>query len=271
MSRRIRFPNPSVPAAVLLAATLCGVAPAHAKLDPATEGRYGGVYSNACADAGALRVRFFGDFMAVERAGKAVNANRVRASNVPGSGSASPDFKAMIRGEVAGGDGLVFALHHNAEGLFAVIQGGEKSLAALGPGVQGQRLRHCDPNRNPLPGAAPAASPGSPPDLLKDARFRATWTKAIGPLSRERWIARLDGPAPALRKATVAGTPYTVGASCKPHDCGDNNLVLLHDEAGGGVLGLVHQAGRETLLGAPSPEMAQELRKLWRQEWRQQR
>ena len=264
--------TPSALTAWMLAGTLAAFAPsAQAKIDPATEGRYGGVYSNDCNDVRALRVRFYGDLMAVERDGKAVNANRVRVLKTHPTAASAPDFKAVIQGEVKGGDGLVFVLHHNADGLFAVIDGGEKSLATLGPGVQGQRLRHCDPNRNPLPGAAPPPSAGSPRDLLKDARFSAAWTKAAGPLARERWIARLDGPAPELRKASIAGTSYTVGASCKPHDCGENNLVLLYDPAQGGVLGLVHQAGRNTLLGNPSPAMATELEKLWRQEWRQGR
>ncbi|HWS74201.1 MAG TPA: Ivy family c-type lysozyme inhibitor [Quisquiliibacterium sp.] len=262
---------PAVAAGVLATTLAAAALPARARLDPATEGRYGGVYSNDCNGVRALRVRFYEDLMAVERDGKAVNANRVRVLKTHPTAAAAPDFKAVIQGEVKGGDGLVFVLHHNADGLFAVIDGGEKSLAALGPGVQGQKLRHCDPNRNPLPGAAPPPSAGSPRDLLKDDRFRTAWTKAAGPLARERWIARLDGPAPELRKANIAGTSYTVGASCKPHDCGENNLVLLYDAAQGGVLGLVHQAGRNTLIGDPSPAMAAELEKLWRQEWRQGR
>jgi hypothetical protein len=118
--------KPSLPAAALVAATFGSALPAHARLDPATEGRHGGVCSNDCADARALRVRFFGDFMAVERAGKAVNASRVRASNTYPAAASPPDFKAVIRGEVAGGDGLAFVLHHNAEGLLAVIDGGGK-------------------------------------------------------------------------------------------------------------------------------------------------
>jgi len=119
--------------------------------------------------------------------------------------------------------------------------------------------------------ATEQTSAGGPTDLLKDARFRAAWTRATGPLGRERWIARLEGPAPALRSAAVDGVAYTVGSVCKPHDCGDNNLVLLYDPARGGVLGLVHLSGRNTFLGEPSPTMVGELERLWRQEWRQGR
>ena len=45
-------------------------------------------------------------------------------------------------------------------------------------------------------------------------------------------------------------------------------VVLLYDAAGGAVYGKVYQAGRTTLLGNPPPPLADELDKLWRQEWR---
>lgn len=242
---------------------------AHATLDAATERRYSGVYSNACSDHGALTVKFYGDVMMVERGGRSVTANRVRAQTAPASGAApGADFKGRITGEVRGGDGLSFALHHNADGLFAVIEGGAKSLAPLGAGVQGQRLRHCDPNRNALPGAAAAPVAQSPVDLLRDAQFRAAYTKALGPLARERWLARLDGPAPPLRKVTIGGVEYTLAAACKTHDCGDNNMIVLHSPATEAVYGLVQQRGRKTVFGAPPAAVAREIDGLWAREWR---
>lgn len=251
-------------AALLLAQAL----PAQAKLDAATDRRYGGVYSNACSDRSALSLKFYEDVMMVERAGRSVTANRVRMRNTHPSAAASPDFKAVIEGMVQGGDGLVFVLHHNADGLFAVIEGGPRSLAALGPGVQGQRLRHCDPNRNALPGAPQPRGPGSPVDLLGDARFKSAYTKALGPLAREPWLARMNGPAPELRKLTIGGVEYTLGAVCKPHDCGDNNMVVLYDPAQGTVAGLIQQSGRKTPFGNPPSALAGELDRLWAKEWR---
>lgn len=253
---------------LILLAALCLVEAAHAKLDSATERRYGGVYSNACADPGALRVKFYEDVMAVERAGKSVVANRVRLQKGARDGATGPDFQGVVTGEVRGGDGLAFALHHNADGLFATIEGGAKSLAALGPDVQGQRLRHCDPNRNALPGAAPAVVAQSPAELLRDARFQAAYSKALGTLSRERWLARMDGPAPPLRKATIGDVDYTLAAVCKPHDCSEHNMVVLYAPRQGAVYGLVQQRGRKTVIGAPPRALAQEIEKLWATEWR---
>ena len=253
----------------LFVALLLAGASALAALDPATDRQVAGVFSNACGDRAQVMLRLYGDVLDIERAGVAVKANRLKSSRQPPPGPPIPAFKASVRGEVKGGDGITLTLTHDASGLYARIDGGEASLAPLGRGIVGQRLRHCDPNRNALPGAPPPSAEQGPTDLLKDARFRAAYTQALGPLARERWIARLEGPAPALRTVRVSGIDYTWAASCKPHDCSDHNLVLLWQAQKGQVLGLVQQRGRHTLLGSPAPAVARELDKLWAAEWRQ--
>ena len=251
-----------------LLATSAWPGPAGAALDLAFERQVGGVFSNACGDRSQVMIRLYGDVLDIERSGVAVKANKLKTSTQLPPGPSVPDFKAVVRAEVKGGDGIVLVLTHDARGLFARIDGSEKSLAPLGPGVVGQRLRHCDPNRNALPGAAPAIVERGPADLLKEARFRAAYTQALGPLVREPWIARLDGPAPALRAVSVGGVGYTLAAACKSHDCSDHNLVLLWQARQGQLLGLVQQRGRNTLLGAPPAAMVRELEKLWAAEWR---
>jgi len=241
--------------------------PAWAKVTPAEEGVYGGVYSADCDNASALRVRLYGDVMTVERSGKAVSAKPFKSSKTVPSGATPPAFKIAYVGEVKGGDGLVFVMTHDASGLFVTLEGGTQSLAALGPDVAGKKLRHCDPNRNALPGT-PAPKWVGPSDLLRDTRFKSAYLKALGPLSRETWLATLSGPAPEVRTVQVSGTEMQLAASCKPRDCGENNTVLLYDAKQPAVYGKVYQAGRTTLLGDPPPPLAAELDKLWRQEWR---
>jgi hypothetical protein len=249
----------------LLALVLPALSPA--KVAPAEERVFGGVYSNACSDANALRVRLYGDVMTVEQSGKAVRARPFRSSTSPPSGVAPPAFRMAYAGEVRGGDGLVFVLTHDASGLFVTLEGGPKSLAMLGPGLQGQKLRHCDPNRNALPGAA-VAQPMSPPELLRDPKFKSAYLAALGPLSRESWLATLSGPAPQVKTLRVAGTEMRLASVCKPHDCAENNTVLLYDAAQPAVYGKLYRAGRSTLLGNPPAAVAAELDKLWQQEWR---
>lgn len=255
-------------AALCIWATLPAPGPARAALDPATDRQVAGVYSNACGDRKQVMVRLYGDVLDVEKGTVAVKANRLKVSKTPPLGAPVPDFQAVVRGEVKGGDGVVLVVSHNAKGLFVRIDGGEKSLAPLGPGVIGLQVRHCDPNRNALPGA-PVEARLSASDLLRDARFKAAYLQALGPLAKERWLARMEGPAPELRKVKVAGNDFALAATCKPHDCADHNMVVLWTPKPGVLHGLVHQKGRNTLVGNPPPEVAKELQRLWAGEWRQ--
>ena len=259
-----------LPAHALAAACFALALPtlASAKLTPAEDSVYAGVYSNACGDRNQPMVRLYGDVMTVERAGTAVTAKPFRADPKHLGASPPADFKTAYVGEVKGGDGLVFVLFHNKDGLFVQLEGGPKSLAPLGPGVMGQKLRHCDPNRNALPGA-PVAKIINPPNLLREPKFKTAYMKALGPLSREPWLARLDGPAPEVKKVPVAGVEYQLAAVCKPHDCYDHSTVLLYDAAAGVVYGKVYQAGRSTLVGNPPAQVAGELDRLWTQQFRQ--
>ena len=255
-------------AALWSCAALQAPGTALAALDPATDRQVAGVYSNACGDRSQVMIRLYGDVLDIERGTVAVKANRLTVSRTPPPGAPVPDFQAVVRGEVKGGDGVELVLSHNAKGLFARIDGGPKSLAPLGAGVIGQQLRHCDPNRNALPGVQVAAPPGSA-DLLRDPRFKAAYLEALGPLAKERWLARMEGPATELRKVKVVGNDFALAATCKPHDCADHNMVLLWTPKPGVLHGLVFQKGRTTLIGNPPPEVAKELQRLWAAEWRQ--
>lgn len=258
----------SISTRMWLLAAACAPAPAFAALDAALDRQVAGVFSNACGDRSQIMIRLYGDVLDVERGSVAVKANKLKSSTQAPAGPAVADFKAVVRGEVKGGDGVVLVLTHNAKGLYARIDGGEKSLAPLGAGVIGMTVRHCDPNRNALPGAPPPPSLPGPYDLLKDARFKAAYVQALGPLAREPWLKVLDGPAPESRMVKVAGTDYLLASVCKPHDCSDHNLLLLWQAQQGQLLGLLQQRGRKTLLGAPSPTAASEIDKLWTREWR---
>ena len=104
--------------------------------------------------------------------------------------------------------------------------------------------------------------------LLYNARARDTYHKALGPLSKEPWLAKLDGPSPQNRAVKVAGTDYVLLAACKNRDCEQNSVVLLWSGAQDVVYGKAFQKGKSTLIGAPPPAVASELEKLWKSEWR---
>jgi hypothetical protein len=131
--------------------------------------------------------------------------------------------------------------------------------------------------------AAAASAPAAPPNrsaaavgatanasaLLADPRFARTWRAALGADGREAWLAERDGPAPEPRWVTVLGSRYVLNAFCKPHDCFDNNAVLLYSPQPARAYGLIHRPKRDTLVGAPPPELAAALHRLWLGEWRQ--
>lgn len=238
---------------------------AQAKMDPALERRLAGVYSNACGQRAQPEVKIWGDEMHVVVAGKDIVANRLRGSKSHPVASAR-DFVHAFTGDVRGTDTLTFVFFHNAEGLFALVEAGPKTAAVIGPAL-GRKLRHCDPNRNALPGA-PVPQRLSPPDMLKDAKFKAAYFNALGPLAKERWLARLDGPAPAVKPIKALGGDYQLVSACKPRDCAENNLVVLWNSASGTLYGKVQQAGRSTLLGNPPSRGAPEIERIWKSEWR---
>lgn len=106
--------------------------------------------------------------------------------------------------------------------------------------------------------------------LLYNAKARDAYHKALGPLSKEPWLAKLDGPSPQNRPVNVAGTDYVLLAACKNHDCEKNNVVLLWSGAQDAVYGKAFQKGKSTLIGSPPPAVVAELDKLWKTEWRSQ-
>jgi hypothetical protein len=117
--------------------------------------------------------------------------------------------------------------------------------------------------------AAGAADPMvTTDDLLKDPKFKTVYLGALGPRAKEKWLATMTNSA-LVTKVAVAGDAYQMATPCKPHDCGDNNLLLLYSPAKG-VYGKLYEKGRTTLLGAPGPVMTAELERLWKKEFRQQ-
>ena len=60
----------------------------------------------------------------------------------------------------------------------------------------------------------------------------------------------LDGDSKVL---AVAGDEYQLAASCKPHDCADNNILFLYSSVKRVVYGDVCQGSSNTLISMPPP------------------
>lgn len=250
-------------------ALLCAAAGAGAqgKVDAKLMMRYGGALAPECANY-LLPQLLIGETLIVREGGKPILTGR-NVKVVPSYfGSAPPpEFETALSSEVAPGETMVFVLYRNADGLFATVEGSPKVIAALPAALKGKRIRHCDPNRNAVPGK-PAAVEMMPSALLNDARFKRAYVLALGPLAREPWLIDLDGPAQPVEKRQVAGNEYQLVSVCKNHDCYDNSMVVFYAAASNTVYGKVFQRGRSTLVGAPPAPVAAELERVWKATYR---
>ena len=131
-----------------------------------------------------------------------------------------------------------------------------KLISAIGPALLQQNFCRCDgAAKQAQTAAAPVPSQPSSsantskafkgysltelsaPGLLYNAQAKATYYKALGPLSKEPWLAKLDGPSPQNKPVKVAGADY--GASIRmqePRLRGEQHPVLLYSSRAGGCL-----------------------------------
>jgi hypothetical protein len=251
-------------------ALLCTAAPAFAqgKIDQKLAQRYGGVLAPECGSYLLPQLLYPGDSLVVRNGGKPLLTGRnVKAVPTYFGATPPPEFETALTSEVAPGQALVFVLYRNASGLYATVEGAPSVLAAVPAALKGKRVRHCDPNRNAVPGAAPVAMT-MPSAMLRDAGFKRAYLGALGPLARESWLTALDGPQQEVATKRVAGTDYQVVSVCKNHDCYDNSMVVFYAAPTNTVYGTVWQRGRATLVGAPPAPIAAELERVWKATYR---
>lgn len=238
---------------------------------------WGGTYSSNCGNPTAPRLRVVSDALMVEQGNKRLTGRNVQAAHSYFGNSPPPEYQVALVSEVRGNLQLLFIVYQDKSGLYITVDGDREVQAALGKALLGGKYRSCDAARlptTPAPAAAPA-SPGEPMtnpwDLLKDPKFKSAYYRALGPKVKESWLADLDGPATPTTKISVAGNEYVFAKSCKNHDCGDNNVVLLYSAAQGKVYGKIFDRRRALLIGDPPAAIAAELDRLWVAEWRQNR
>lgn len=249
--------------------------------------RYGGVLAPDCSNYLLPQLLFLGDSLVVRNGGKPVLTGRnVKAAPAHFGSSPPAEFETAVASDVEGGEAMVFVFYRNAAGVSVSVEGGPKVMAALPAALKGKRVPHCDPNRNAAPASASAGGQAKAADpnrnfkgyaltelgaagLLYNAKARDAYYKALGPLVKEPWLAKLDGPSSENKAIKVAGADFVKIATCKNHDCYDNTVLLLW-AAPDTIYGKVVRQNRSTLIGAPPPAVATELEKLWKAEFRSQ-
>ena len=185
-------------------------------------------------------------------------------------------FLMALLSEVSGAGQMIWFVYEDKPGIYLTIDGDTKVLDAIGASPAGQKFRRCD-GKPAKPVEAPVSTAPrsyelhelSAPGILMDPGARAAYYKSLGPLVNENWLAELDGPSPQNRKLTIDGVEYVLASACRNHDCYDYSTTLLYSATMNVVFGKIYQRGKSTLIGAPPPAVAEELKRLWREQFRQ--
>jgi hypothetical protein len=209
------------------------------------------------------------DALVVEQGDKRVVGRKVQAAVVYPDRSPPPDFKLALLGEVRTGSALRFMVFQDKTGTSIRLQADMSLQIALGKTLLSTRYHRCDD----APAATSAANsiqnePMSDAEkMLLNPVFKSTYLRVLGPLGREAWLAKLNGPRPPARRVRVAGMDYLLLTVCKPHDCTNFNAALLYAEDRDRLFGKVYQQGSTGYLGEAPPDIAQALDTYWSNQW----
>lgn len=265
----------------LLAATLTANPCWSADWNAETQREYAGTYSTDCANPGAPRARAEPHALMVEVGRQRMTGNNVQIAFSLFGQQLEPAGQQTIAlmSQVHGLD-LSFYVRRDVRGQSITLQGDPKVMAALGKGLASQTFRDCDLARSERAAAqmqadlkqaradtAAANRAAQQPDAV---RFKTALRRALGAKAREPWLLESIGhPVADTPSVRIAGVAYQELAGCKPHDCGDNNVLVLYEPASGAVYGKLLSKAAPSLFGAPPPSLATEIERRWRAQWRQ--
>jgi hypothetical protein len=246
------------------------------RLDGHTIKAFAGTWQLDCANNASPKLTVFADALVFLHGDKRVAGARPESAASFLGPNQPPEYRTVLLSDAPGGQ-LRAAIYQDKAGYFLQLDPDPKVQAAMGQSFGAQKFRRCDGGgataaAKPALAAAPSKLPPlhemGAGGLLLDPKAKAAYLAAIGPLARERWLAKLDGPSPQNKRLKVAGVDFVLVSACKNHDCADHNAVILYSPDQNMVNGIVHQRGRSTLIGQPAPAVATELPKLWQREWR---
>lgn len=239
---------------------------------------YGGNYSSACQDAAAPRLKVTPNTLVFMQGGKSITGREVLSAYSYFGNSPPADFQVALMSQVKGNTSMVFLVFEDKQSQYITLEADDKLGTALGKARMQAKYRYCDGPRQKDDGQSAAAPISAPPtamppygfDLFQNPQFKALYIKTAGSLTRERWLATLEGPTGPLEKTAVDGKEYVVASSCKPHDCHDHNVVFLYAAARSQLYGKAYQNGKITLIGSPPPAVIAELNRQWMAAFRRQ-
>jgi hypothetical protein len=106
-----------------------------------------------------------------------------------------------------------------------------------------------------------------PWELMKDQQFSKAYHAILGGKAGEKWLSTLSGPSTPATKSSILGVEYLVLQSCKPHDCGEHNILIIYSPASHAVYAKLVEEGKATILGKPSAEISSALNRLYEEQF----
>ena len=98
-------------------------------------------------------------------------------------------------------------------------------------------------------------------ELMKQPAHRAAWYGMLAGETLPPWIDdfanTLDGPPTPSIAVQANDETYTLAFTCKPNECGDNQLFVLFSPGGAKAWGLLVAGGERKWLGAPDRAIQQ--------------
>jgi hypothetical protein len=92
-------------------------------------------------------------------------------------------------------------------------------------------------------------------DLMKQPTYRAAWIGMLADVAARPWLEdyakTLDGPATPAIPVPIGTDSYTLGFTCKPNGCGDDQLYVLFSPGGAKAWGLLLAGKERKWLGSP--------------------
>jgi hypothetical protein len=243
--------------------------------------RYGGEYSTDCGNPSAPRLHADAGSLSVQVGNHRMTGRNVDISVAPlGNQEPEPGREiVMLMSEIRGGHEFSWWVTRDTSGQFVKLEADPAVTSALGKALVARRFSDCDSARSQRAASEARAEIGRVAEAAAkkradpvESRFRAAYLRALGPIAKqEEWLVAQVGRPTDDTTVTISGTRYQQLTGCKPHDCGDNNALVLYAPQTGALYGkvVVHQAPR--YIGAPPPDIAGELDRRWRAEWRQGR
>lgn len=260
----------------MVAATSClclsaSTAWCQAHFKPDVVRKYGGIYASDCKNSESPRLRVLRDALVVEQGDKRIIGHKVETSFSYRGPSIPPAFKLTLVSEVRSGSALGFMVFEDKTGTSIHLLADAALQATLGKVLFSPTYHRCEdsPSSNAATAAVQREPMSDAEKMLLDPAFKATYLRILGPLVREAWLAKFNGPRPPARRTKVGGMDYLLLAVCKPHSCADFNAVLLYAEDRDRLFGKVYQQGSVGYLGEPPPDIADALDTLWASQWQQ--